>query len=50
MSLFLQAGVLPGDCLEQLNDDIIDEKLVYKVGQLKRKYQGKPIVLTISKV
>ncbi|XP_066934092.1 uncharacterized protein [Clytia hemisphaerica] len=39
----------PGDCLDELFGQYIDEKWCLKVGQLKKKYQGKPITACVIK-
>lgn len=44
-----EKGIEPGDCLDELFGQLIDEKWSYKVGQLKRKFQGRPITATIIK-
>jgi len=48
--LFLQHDIQPGDCLEELYGQYIDERWCVRIGQLKRKHQGKPIAVTIVKV
>lgn len=45
-----QNAVQPGDCLDELHGQLIDERWSCRIGELKRKNRGKPITATIVKV
>lgn len=42
-------AVQPGDCLDELHGQLIDERWSCRIGELKRKNRGKPITATIVK-
>ncbi|XP_047144395.1 uncharacterized protein LOC101237009 isoform X1 [Hydra vulgaris] len=48
-SVAQEHGIQPGDCLDELFSQLIDDKWSQKIGQLKRKNQGKPVIATFVK-
>jgi len=44
-----EKGMVPGDCLDDLYGQVIDEKWARKIGVIKKRNNGKPVTLTIIK-
>ena len=42
--------MVPGDCLDDLYGQVIDDKWARKIAVLKKKNAGRPVTLTIIKV